>query len=159
MHQSIKQSSNQSLMLHVCVRVCMCMWHVYITTCNQCMCVYAPCTINTCKCIQTAKHTQHEVCNHVCLHMYVLQCVLNCLTHTNSQKKMCDRTTHMICMHSACRNAQRHCHSQSSPAIGTSQTTLWSPSSQSLITSLPSTIFFFASGRISFALMILAKPL
>ena len=45
------------------------------------MCVYAPCTINTCTCNQTAKHNQYEVCNHVCLHMYVLQCVLNCLTH------------------------------------------------------------------------------
>ena len=45
------------------------------------MCVYAPCTINTCTCNQTTKHNQYEVCNHVCLHMYVLQCVLNWLTH------------------------------------------------------------------------------
>ena len=90
--------------VYVCVCVCVCV-HAFIVCCSivcatcklnviytlqhattvccsiACMCVYAPCTINTCTCNQTAKHNQYEVCNHVCLHMYVLQCVLNCLTH------------------------------------------------------------------------------
>ena len=88
------------------------------------MCVYAPCTINTCTCHQTAKHNQYEVCNHVCLHMYVLQCVLNCLTHKFA--KIVWPNKHMICMHWACRNAQRHCHSQSTQMWRSRRVCTWS---------------------------------
>ena len=76
---------------------------IVCTKCIQCAMyagVYAPCTIDTCTCKQTAKYKQLEVCSHVWLHMlcawmcklHVLFNVSWIVSHT-SLPKLCDQTS------------------------------------------------------------------
>ena len=115
---------DMSIHTQTCLRICTHIYmHIVHTQCAMYVSVYAPCTINTCTCKQTANYKQLEVCSHVWLHML---CACMCKLHVffnvswivshTSGTKLCDQTSTLVqtmwhdlhalsmqtCMHWAC---------------------------------------------------------
>ena len=93
MHQSIKQSSNQPLMLHVCV--CMCMWHV-LAECVVCLCMCIQIKHNKpIKSITSSKHGLYTI--HTYMHVYIMCALSVCVC-----VKCMHMHVHCICVLPCC---------------------------------------------------------